>query len=133
MYFMRKFLLGIFTYVILSKNVVFADCCKIESESLNTIDINKKRQNIQQELDKWIVDKNFSIDNNKFIDGYKKLIVNFCLENDITFKEDNVRFEKIPNSKNDCRKFTSDANVQTWTFSVKNWDPINGFLLEIFS
>ena len=131
MYFMRKFLLGIFTYVILSKNVVFADCCKIESESLNTIDINKKRQNIQQELDKWIVNKNFSIDNNKFIYGYKKLIVNFCLENDITFKEDNVRFEKIPNSKNDCRKFTIDDNGKTWTFFVKKWDPINGFLLEI--
>ena len=128
---MRKFLLGIFIHVILSKNVVFADCCKIESEILNITDNNDRRQNIQQKVDEWIVNNKFFIDNNKFINGYKELIVDFCLENDITFKEDNVRFEKIQNSKNDCRKFIIDDNGKIWTFFVKKWDPINCFYIEI--
>ena len=128
---MRKFLLGIFIHVILSKNIVFVACCEINSKNFNITDNNNRRQNIQQNLDKWIINKKFSIDNNKFIDDYKKLIVDFCLENDITFKEDNVRFEKIPNSKNDCRKFTIDDNGKIWTFFVKKWDPINCFYIEI--
>ena len=128
---MRKFLLGIFIHVILSKNIVFIACCEINSKNLNITDNNNRRQNIQQNLDKWIINKKFSIDNNKFIDGYKKLIVDFCLENNITFKEDNVKFEKIPNSKNDCRKFTIDDNGKIWTFFVKKWDPINCFYIEI--
>lgn len=128
---MRKFLLGIFIHVILSKNIVFVACCEINSKNFNITDNNNRRQNIQQNLDKWIINKKFSIDNNKFIDDYKKLIVDFCLENDITLKEDNVRFEKIPNSKNDCRKFTIDDNGKIWTFFVKKWDPINCFYIEI--
>ena len=128
---MRKFLLGIFIHVILSKNIVFVACCEINSKNFNITDNNNKRQNIQQNLDKWIINKKFSIDNNKFIDDYKKLIVDFCLENDTTFEEDNVRFEKIPNSKNDCRKFTIDDNGKIWTFFVKKWDPINCFYIEI--
>ena len=128
---MRKFLLGIFIHVILSKNIVFVACCEINSKNFNITDNNNRRQNIQQNLDKWIINKKFSIDNNKFIDGYKKLIVDFCLENNITFKEDNVKFEKIPNSKNDCRKFTIDDNGKIWTFFVKKWDPINCFYIEI--
>ena len=129
---MRKFLLGIFIHVILSKNIVFVACCEINSKNFNITDNNNnRRQNIQQNLDKWIIKKKFSIDNNKFIDDYKKLIVDFCLENDITLKEDNVRFEKIPNSKNDCRKFTIDDNGKIWTFFVKKWDPINCFYIEI--
>ena len=128
---MRKFLLGIFIHVILSKNIVFVACCEINSKNFNITDNNNRRQNIQQNLDKWIINKKFSIDNNKFIDDYKKLIVDFCLENDTTFEEDNVRFEKIPNSKNDCRKFTIDDNGKIWTFFVKKWDPINCFYIEI--
>ena len=128
---MRKFLLGIFIHVILSKNIVFVACCEINSKNFNITDNNNRRQNIQQNLDKWIINKKFSIDNNKFIDDYKKLIVDFCLKNDITLKEDNVRFEKIPNSKNDCRKFTIDDNGKIWTFFVKKWDPINCFYIEI--
>lgn len=128
---MRKFLLGIFIHVILSKNIVFVACCEINSKNFNITDNNNRRQNIQQNLDKWIIKKKFSIDNNKFIDDYKKLIVDFCLENNITLKEDNVRFEKIPNSKNDCRKITIDDNGKIWTFFVKKWDPINCFYIEI--
>ena len=54
---MRKFLLGIFIHIILSKNIVFVACCEINSKNFNITDNNNRRQNIQQNLDKWIINK----------------------------------------------------------------------------